>query len=68
MFATEPADALDTLVRWQPGQPLCRWQQVGQVNDGIFVHGYHSSIWSNGLAGGRLSACESAMSVSGGVA
>ncbi|ECB6992791.1 tniB domain protein, partial [Salmonella enterica subsp. enterica serovar 4,[5],12:i:-] len=25
---------------------------MGQVDDGIFVHGYHSSIWSNGLAGG----------------
>ncbi|EBM9358032.1 tniB domain protein, partial [Salmonella enterica subsp. enterica serovar Schwarzengrund] len=24
---------------------------MGQVDDGIFVHGYHSSIWSNGLAG-----------------
>ncbi|QHH73664.1 hypothetical protein FPL16_01965 [Salmonella enterica subsp. enterica serovar Typhimurium] len=33
---------------------------MGQVDDGIFVHGYHSSIWSNGLAGGKLSACGSA--------
>ncbi|EBK6850131.1 tniB domain protein, partial [Salmonella enterica] len=32
---------------------------MGQVDDGIFVHGYHSSIWSNGLAGGKLSACGS---------
>ncbi len=40
--------------------------QVGQVDDGIFFHGYHSSIWSNGLAGGWLSACGSAMSASGG--
>ena len=28
----------------QPAQSQCRWQQVGQVNDGIFVHGNHSSI------------------------
>lgn len=38
------ANALDALVCRQPGQTLCRWQQVGQVNDRIFVHGYHSSI------------------------
>jgi hypothetical protein len=41
----------------QSGQALRRRQQVGQVDDGIFFHGYHSSIWSNGLAGGWLSAC-----------
>src|SRR5699024_8291608 len=58
--------ALDALVRRKTGQALGRWQQVGQVDDGIFVHGYHSSVWSNGLAGGKLSACGSAISVSGG--
>ena len=60
------AKALDALVRRQPGQPLVPPAAGGQVDDGIFVHGYHSSIWSNGLAGGWLSACGSAMSVSGG--
>ncbi|EKG86881.1 tniB domain protein [Vibrio cholerae HC-51A1] len=57
---------MDAFVRRKTGQALGHRHQVGQVDDGIFFHGYHSSIWSNGLAGGWLSACESAMSASGG--
>ena len=59
------AKAMDALVRRETGQALGRRQQVGQVDDGIFVHGYHSSIWSNGLAGGWLPVGESTRSVSG---
>ena len=33
-----------------PGPP----GRLDKVDDGIFVHGYHSSIWSNGLAGRQV--------------
>src|SRR5699024_7518983 len=63
---TVSSDALNTLIGGESSQALGCGEKMWQVSHRLLLHGYQSSIWSNGRAGGSESLGGSGGAIFGG--